>query len=66
MRYDHNKHTANGKGSIVRWDLKEAGGKTLVRRIETLYEGRVWQDEAATYAEVQQWSWPGFVNEADR
>ena len=50
----------------MRWDLKEAGGKTLVRRIETLYEGRVWQDEAATYAEVQRWSWPGFVNEADR
>lgn len=66
MRYDHNKHTANGKGSIVRWGLKEAGGKTLVRRIETLYEGRVWQDEAAPYAEVQRWSWLGFVNEADR
>ena len=66
MRYDHNKHTANGKGSTVRWGLKEAGGKTLVRRIETSYEGRVRQDEAAPYAEVQRWSWLGFVNEADR
>jgi hypothetical protein len=38
--------------SIVRWDLKEAAGKALARRIETAYEACV-LDEAANIVKVR-------------
>ena len=41
--------------SIARWNLKEAGGKALVRRTETRYEANV-RDEKAKIFKVQNLS----------
>ena len=36
----------SGRGRLVRWDLKEAAGKTLARRTETVYEAARPDEEA--------------------